>query len=111
MDYKRVFEKLKDENIFIKTKAGPAVDGSTKAALNRKGNMLFSSGDIEGAKRIFLTTGFSHGLARVGDHYKKNGRVLDALKMYWIAPDRKKAEPLIKQLSLIIQDLIHTEGT
>ena len=111
MDYKSVFEKVEDEAIFIKTTAKPVIDGSQKAALNRKGNTLYNSGDIEGARRIFLTTGYSDGLIRVGDYYKSNGRPLDALRMYWIAPDKQKADPIIMQLSSIIQDLlIQDEG-
>ena len=109
MDYKSVFEKVQGQNTFIKTTVRPVIDGTQKAALNRKGNMLFNSGDIEGARRIFLTTGYSDGLVRIGDYYNTKGRPLDALRMYWIAPDRKKAEPIIMQLSAILQNLIHKE--
>jgi hypothetical protein len=109
MDYKSILEKAQDENAFIKTTARPTIDGVQKVALNRKGNVLYNSGDVEGARRIFLTTGYSDGLVRVGDYYHSKGRVLDALKMYWIAPDRKKAEPIIMQLSTLIQNLIHDE--
>jgi len=111
MDYKSVFEKLQGQNTFIKTTARAAIDSTQKAALNRKGNILFNSGDIEGARRIFLTTGYSDGLVRIGDYYNTKGRPLDALKMYWVAPDRKKAEPIIAQLSSVIQNLIHDEGS
>ena len=107
MDYKSIFDKFGDQNTFIKTTAKPVIDGTQKAALNRKGNILYNSGDIEGARRIFLTTGYSDGLVRIGDYYNSKGRSLDALKMYWIAPDRKKAEPIISQLSVVIQSLLH----
>ena len=106
MDIKSVFEKVKDQNSFIKTTVRPAIAGTQKASPNRKGNILYNSGDIEGARRIFITTGYSDGLVRIGDYYKSKGRALDALKMYWIAPDRRKAEPIIEQLSVIIQNLI-----
>ena len=111
MDYKSVFEKVQGQNTFIKTTARTVVDGAQKAALNRKGNILFNSGDIEAARRIFLTTGYSDGLVRVGDYYNSKGQPLDALRMYWIAPDRKKAEPIIAQLSAVIQNMIHNEGS
>jgi hypothetical protein len=107
MDYKSVFERFEDPQGFIKTTEKPAIDGTQKAALNRKGNLLYNTGDIEGARRIFLTTGYSDGLVRIGDYYKSKGRVLDALRMYWIAPDRKKCEPIIMQLSFLIKDFIH----
>ena len=110
MDYKSIFEKVKDQNSFIKTTVkSVVVDGTQKAALNRKGNVLYNSGDIEGARRIFLTTGYSDGLVRVGDYYRNEGRELDALRMYWIAPDRNKAEPIIAKLSAIIQNMLQDE--
>ncbi|GHV37668.1 hypothetical protein AGMMS49546_06170 [Spirochaetia bacterium] len=109
MDYKKSFEKFEDQDVFIKTTERPAIDGPQKVALNRKGNILYNSGDIEGARRIFLTTGYSDGLARIGDYYKSAGRNLDALRMYWIAPDHVKSEPIIMQLSALLKDLIHEE--
>ncbi|MDR0878009.1 MAG: hypothetical protein LBN21_08150 [Treponema sp.] len=109
MDYKNVFEKFEEQNVFVKTTKAPSIDGAQKAALNRKGNVLYNSGDVEGARRIFLTTGYSDGLSRVGDHYKSRGSLLDALKMYWIAPDRTKSEPIIMQLSTLLQQLLHEE--
>jgi hypothetical protein len=106
MDIKKLFETFQGQDVFIKTVQKPPIDGVQKAALNRKGNVLFNSGDIEGARRVFLTTGYTDGLVRIGDYYKSKGRSMDALKMYWIAPDRKKAEPIIAQLSFIIQKLL-----
>ena len=106
MNFKKIFKDKELENTFIKTTIGPSVGSADKAALNRKGNILFNSGDAEGARRIFLTTGYTDGLARVGDHYKSKGKPLEALRMYWLAPDRNKAEPLIMQLSSIIQTMI-----
>ena len=111
MDYKKVFDRFGDENVFLKTSARPAIDGAQRAALNRKGNVLYNQGDIEGARRIFLTTGYSDGLVRVGDYYKAQGRSLDALRMYWTAPDKKKSEPIIMELSTLIQKLIHEEDS
>jgi hypothetical protein len=106
MDYKKAFSRFEDQNGFIKSIAKPVIDGSQKAALNRKGNILFNSGDIEGAKRVFLTTGYSDGLSRVGDYYQSQGRDLDALRMYWIAPNKIKAEPIIMRLSTLIQKIM-----
>jgi hypothetical protein len=109
VDLEKVFERFGEPHRgFIKT-TNPSIDGGTKAALNRRGNVLYNAGDIEGARRIFLTTGYSDGLSRVGDYYKSSGRPLDALKMYWIAPDRTKADPLIQQLSEIIRRLMVEE--
>jgi len=111
MNYKKVFDKFEEENVFIKTTVQPSMDSAQKAALNRKGNVLYNSGDIEESRRIFMTTGYSDGLSRIGDYYKSKNRLVEALRMYWIAPDRTKAEPLIMQLAATIQNqLIEKEG-
>jgi hypothetical protein len=106
MDYKKVFEKFEGQDYFLKTTAKPSLDGNLKVSLNRKGNILFNQGDIEGARRIFVTTGYSDGISRIGDYYKSKGRLLDALKMYWIAPDHTKSGPIIIQLSEMIRNVI-----
>jgi len=109
MNIKKIFEKFDGQNSFVKVTVPSPVEGSQKAALNRKGNQKFNEGDIEGAKRIFMTTGYSDGLSRVGDYYKAKSRPLEALRMYWIAPDRKKTEPIVEQAAYILQNLIHED--
>ena len=106
---KKHFEKHQGPHAFIKV-TSPSIDKSDKASLNRKGNELFNSGDIEGARRVFMTTGYSDGLSRVGDYYKSKNRMIEALKMYWIAPDRKKANPLIIEVAGLLQNLMQEEG-
>jgi len=109
MDRKKIFEKFDDKNAFIKVTSPAPVDGSSKAALNRKGNQKFNEGDIENARRIFMTTGYSDGLSRVGDYYKSKERPLEALRMFWMAHDRKKAQPLIEKLAFTLQDILHED--
>ncbi|MCL2139993.1 MAG: hypothetical protein FWH41_10765 [Treponema sp.] len=106
MDFKKSFDRFENENIFIKTTIPSKIDGGKKSALNRKGNELFNSGKIEEARRIFMTTGYSDGLSRVGDYYKSKNRLIEALRMYWIAPDRSKCNPMIMQLAEIVKDII-----
>ena len=121
MDAKK---KLENQNGFLKTTVPPSIenrgidkrianankiDGAQKAALNRKGNLLFNNGDIETAKRIFITTGYSDGLSRIGDYYKSKSRFIDALQMYWIAPDHTKSEALIKNISGLLRQLLQQE--
>ncbi|MCL2276350.1 MAG: hypothetical protein FWC21_00485 [Treponema sp.] len=106
---KEILEKFDDKNAFIRITSSSAVEGSQKAALNRKGNQKFNEGDIEGARRIFLTTGYSDGLSRVGDYYKSKERPLEALRMYWTAPDKNKSQVLIEKLAFLIQDIIHSD--
>ena len=106
MDYKKFFDKFDDKNVFIKTSIPSPMDSSQKTTLNRKGNVLYNSGDIEGARRIFMTTGYSDGLCRVGDYYRSQNRPIEALRMYWIAPDKTKCEPMIIKLAEIMRKLI-----
>ena len=93
---------------FIKTTDLPVrnLDGEQKAALNRKGNLFFNEGKIDAALRIFITTGYSDGLSRIGDWYAEKGRELDALKMYWLAHNKRKADPLIQKLALVLESII-----
>jgi len=109
MNYKIVFEKFQNEKGFIKEIFPASVNGAQKAELNRKGNMLFNSGNIETARRIFLTTGYSDGLSRIGDYYKSKSRLIDALHMYWIAPDKTKSEPIIMRLAELLQNLLQED--
>lgn len=83
------------------------LNAKQKAELNRQGNMLFNRGELEAAKRIFLTTGYSDGLSRIGDYYTKKGRQLDALKMYWLAHDRRKSDPVIDKLAELIESMVN----
>jgi hypothetical protein len=87
-----------------------SIDGSQKAALNRKGNMLFNSGSIEDARRVFITTGYSDGLVRVGDYYQGEGRFIDALQMYRLAPDRKKYDAIIQKIAGTVQQLLKNDS-
>ena len=106
MDIKKTFEKFDGQSSFVKVSSPGKIESSQKAALNRKGNQMFNEGKIEEARRIFMATGYSDGISRVGDHYKSQNNNLEALKMYWLAPDRTKSEPLIEQLASILQSLI-----
>lgn len=80
-----------------------SIGSDKKAALNRKGNELFNAGDIESAKRIFVTTGYSDGLTRVGDVYAQKGKELEALKFYWLAKNRRKADPILEKLASLVK--------
>ena len=111
MDIKKTFEKYDKLNSFIKTTTPSPVSGSEKAALNRKGNQFYNEGKIEAARRIFITTGYSDGLSRVGDYYKSKNLFLEALRMYHLAPDRNKSQPIIEQLALIIRDELGVKST
>jgi hypothetical protein len=122
VDYKNLFKRFESgtsaEPGFTRlNKAGnqPAPNASPlsaaqKAALNRKGNVFYNNGDIEAARRVFLTTGYSDGLTRVGDYYKSHGRILDALGMYWAAPDKAKSGALLEKAAAYIEHLLSEDA-
>jgi hypothetical protein len=107
LNLEEVFDRFQNQG-FIKAGDRPVSDLSAaqKAILNRRGNELINRGDVESARRIFQTTGYSDGLARVGDKYLAAGKTIEALKMYWIAPDRTKAETIIADLAEVIRKLV-----
>ena len=110
MNSEDVFDRFQDQG-FIKTgdRSASSLSAAQKVVLNRKGNELINRGDVEAARRIFQTTGYSDGLVRVGDKYLSAGRSVEALKMYWIAPDHKKAEAIIEKFSEVIRKLVRAE--
>ena len=68
------------------------LSSADKAALIRKGNLFFNNGEYEKAKRIFITTGYTDGLVRIGDWLLEHNEPLEAMRMYWIAPAPDKVE-------------------
>lgn len=93
---------------FIKVTDSPvqSLNSEQKVILNRKGNELFNQGNIEGARRIYTTTGYSDGLTRVGDVYMQKKQSLKALKQYILAHNKGKAEPIYEKMALVISNLL-----
>ena len=85
------------------------LNSEQKAVLNRRGNQLFNEGFINEAQRIFITTGYSDGLTRVGDYYAARNNTLEALRMYCLAKNKRKSEPIIDSLVRLIRVLVDTE--
>ena len=96
---------------FIKVSDSPlsALDFRQKALLNRKGNELFNCGKIEEASRIFIATGYSDGLTRVGDIFISKNKPLYALKFYILAKNQKKIQPLIEKAAKTLSALINNK--
>lgn len=108
---KTEFERQKTTEGFIKTSDNPVLEltSEQKVIINRKGNILFNQGDFLSAQRLFITTGYSDGLGRVGDMYMKSNEELKALKLYLLAHNKRKCEPLIKKVAGLIAMLINEE--
>ncbi len=102
---------VQEKNIpdgFIKVTDNP-VQGLTpeqKVILNRKANIMFNNGNIEDARRIYITTGYSDGLTRVGDYYMNKNESLKALKAYFLAHNKRDVEPIYENIAKVLSTLI-----
>lgn len=107
-NFKASLEEQKIPDGFIKVTDNP-VKGLTseqKAIINRKANVMFNNGNIEDARRIFITTGYSDGLTRVGDFYMNKKQSLKALKSYVLAHNNRDAQPIYEDIAKIISTLL-----
>lgn len=93
---------------FIKVTDKPiqGLSSEQKVVLNRKGNVLFNEGKFDAACRIFVTTGYSDGLVRVGDLYMKQNKPLLALKYYMLAKNKAKSESIYEKISNVISVML-----
>lgn len=105
---KNQIDSKPEELKFIKTSDLPleGLSDQQKVALNRKANALLNEGKIEMAKRIFITTGYSDGLTRIGNNYNKENKYLEALKMYLLAHNKRKSEPIIEKISQTVSVML-----
>ena len=110
-NFKASLEEKKIPEGFIKVTDNP-VKGLTseqKVILNRKANVMFNNGNIEDARRIYITTGYSDGLTRVGDYYMNQKQSLKALKAYILAHNKRDSEPVYENIAKVISSLLKNE--
>ena len=75
--------------------------------LIRKGNELFNRGDVETAKKIFITTAYKDGLIRIGDYYLyQKKQPLTALELYIKAEYRERISQLSEKMAEVIKNWI-----
>lgn len=111
MDIEKTIASIPKEGFIKVRRQRPAtLSGSQKSALIRKGNELFNAGNLEQAKRIFLTTGYTDGLVRVGDYYYKKRDLFEAIRMYWLAPAPDKKEMIVEMMATAVQRWLKEDG-
>lgn len=110
MNAEDILKKLPSDGLLKVTSEKTApLTREQRAALIRKGNQLFNKGEFGLAQRIFITTKYSDGLIRLGDHYAKGGRPLEALRAYWIAPAPDKRAVMVEKIAQVIKQWL-SEG-
>lgn len=104
---KKIDEKQAGEG-FIKVTDLPVgtLSPQQRVMLNRKANALFNDGKIEMAERIFITTGYSDGLTRCGDSYAEKNEYIKALRLYLLAHNKRKSDPLIEKIAGMVSTLM-----
>ncbi len=110
-DLKKEIAKRQNGAGFIKVTDTP-VSGLTsqqKVILNRKANALFNEGKTDMAERIYITTGYSDGLTRCGDVWAQKKEYLKALRLYLLAHNKRKSEPIIEKMSKIVSVMLKSE--
>jgi hypothetical protein len=100
-------DSMQENPVFIKTSDQPVqgLSDPQKVALIRRANALFNEGKIEMAERIFIATGYSDGLTRVGDRYAEK-EPLKALRLYVLAHNKRKSEPIIEKISRTVSMIL-----
>lgn len=99
-------KKLPDGFIRLTDNPVSGLSSEQKVILNRKANTMFNNGNVEDARRIFITTGYSDGLTRVGNHYMEKNESLKALKAYYLAHNTRETEPIYEQIAKVISKII-----
>ncbi|MGL4981605.1 MAG: hypothetical protein ACRC4W_01890 [Treponemataceae bacterium] len=107
-ELKKAFQRQNAGDEFIKVTDLPnkPLTSEQKVQLNRKGNVLFNSGDIIGALKIYKATGYSDGLVRAGDKFAEQGKEIDALKLYYLAHSKIKTEYVSSKLAQLISSVM-----
>lgn len=110
-DLKKQIDDKQDEYRFIKVTDNPVqgLSDQQKVVLNRKANALFNEGKFEMAERIFVTTGYSDGLTRVGDRYAEKHQYFKALRLYLLAHNKRKSEPIIEKISQTVSVMLKND--
>jgi hypothetical protein len=104
-------KKLPPGGLLKKTLVPPVeLTAPQRTALIRKGNEMFNRGDVALAERIYRTTRYTAGLARVGDWYLRQNRPLEALDAYRSGRCRGKADLVAERMARVVSGWLKEEG-
>jgi hypothetical protein len=100
-------KRIPKEGLLRLTADKPDVPEDKRIALIRKGNELFNNGQLDLAKKVFLTAGYQDGLVRLGDRYSEEKKPLEAFRMYWLAGHAAKTDKIVEKMSWIVRQWLH----
>lgn len=110
MDKSRLPPGIPQEGFIKLTGPVPAVlTPDQKSALVRRGNALLQEGDIQQARRIFITIGYRDGMVRTAGKLVQAGDILGALQLYYLANDREKAQEVIARMADVVKFWIRSD--
>ena len=106
-----IVKKLPPRGLLKKTLVKPAaLTEHQRTALIRKGNEVFNRGDVALAEKIYRTTRYTAGLARIGDWYVRQNRPFEAFDVYRAARCRGKADLLVERMARVLSGWLKEEG-
>ena len=106
-----IVKKLPPGGLLKKTQVKPVeLTTQQRTALIRKGNEVLNRGDVALAERIYRTTRYTAGLARIGDWYMRQNRPLEALDAYRAGRCRGKADFVVGRMARVVSGWLKEEG-
>ncbi len=107
-DLKKQIDSIHEPFGFIKVTDNPVsgLNDQQKVLLNRKANELYNQGKYDQAERIYVTTGYSDGLTRIGEKYQEKNEYIKALRMYLLAHNKRKSDPLLEKFAGLLSELL-----
>lgn len=108
MKNNKILEELPREGFLKVTDVrNHSLSDHQRVVLMRKGNEFFNNGEIDKAKRVFLTIGYTDGLIRIGEYYYSRNMPFEAYKMFKLAPAPDRVETMIEQMSRVVRNWIN----
>ena len=106
----KLLKRLPKEGLLKVSSTQTKLSREKRFALIRRGNELYNEGNLDVAKRIFVATGYTDGLIRLGDYYYERKEVLEAFRMYILAPNPQKVDFLLEKSAGVIRKWMNDEG-
>lgn len=80
-----------------------------RIAMIRKGNEYFNAGQVEPAKKLFMSANYTDGIIRVADYYYERKQPVVALLLYRKAGCLDKVEEIYESIAGVIRSLLNED--